>query len=147
MSKRQFTLNVAQTIAVIGILFTLFWALYVLGGMTIEKFSQIKFPEEAALLPTDKVFVYQGSQMPDSKAGAISIDQGDTSVNTVDGKRGSPKSMFMFSYNKCDPKCCDYSPYSCSGGCVCMTPDQVNFIGSRGKNNQADACTRDTNVF
>jgi len=33
------------------------------------------------------------------------------------------KSLFPFAYNKCSPSCCP-SPYSCSGGCVCLSPKQ-----------------------
>ncbi len=35
----------------------------------------------------------------------------------------SRKSLFPFSYNKCSPSCCP-SPYSCSGGCVCLSSKQ-----------------------
>jgi hypothetical protein len=35
------------------------------------------------------------------------------------------KSLFPFSYNKCSPSCCP-SPYSCSGGCVCLSEEQKN---------------------
>ncbi len=81
--------------------------------------------------------------MPHTNIGqpAMKVDEGDPSLTSVDGSQEGPKAMFMFSYNKCDPKCCDYSPYSCSSGCVCMTPDQINFIGSRGKNNKPNKCS------
>ena len=42
------------------------------------------------------------------------------------------KSMFMFSYNKCHPNCCP-SPYSCSGGCVCLSNEQKKCLSNRGK--------------
>ncbi len=112
--------------------------------------SSEKFVTSSAygqILPDDNVFVYQGSQMPDSlPSTSVKFDQGDPSMIPVDGKAG-PKSMFMFTYNECKPECCDYSPYSCSGGCVCMTKDQVNFVGTRGQNNKGDKCSPDATLY
>jgi len=42
-------------------------------------------------------------------------------------------SLFMFKNNQCKPECCGAS-FSCSGGCVCTTKDQRNYIASRGGN-------------
>ena len=42
--------------------------------------------------------------------------------------------MFMFANNQCKPECCP-STYSCSGGCICATEKQNNFLTSRGNNN------------
>ena len=42
-------------------------------------------------------------------------------------------SLFMFKNNQCKPSCCG-SSVSCSGGCVCTTPDQRQYIASRGGN-------------
>lgn len=44
-----------------------------------------------------------------------------------------PDSLFMFKNNQCKPECCPAS-FACDGGCVCTTPDQRNFINSRGGN-------------
>lgn len=44
-----------------------------------------------------------------------------------------PDNLFMFKDNQCKPECCGAS-YACDGGCVCTTPDQRNFINSRGGN-------------
>ena len=41
--------------------------------------------------------------------------------------------LFMFKDNQCKPECCGAS-YACDGGCVCTTPDQRNFINTRGGN-------------
>ena len=126
----------------------LFVGLYVLGGLKSEKFTPRPSYETNQLLDRDNVYVFQGSQMPDKEPKEpVVFDQGDPSVTTVDGKKNSPKSMFMFSYNECKPECCDVSPYSCSGGCVCMTPDQINFVGSRGKNSQPSACSPDESIY
>ena len=45
----------------------------------------------------------------------------------------SQDNLFMFKDNQCKPECCGAS-YACDGGCVCTTPDQRNFINSRGGN-------------
>ena len=44
-----------------------------------------------------------------------------------------PDNMFMFNNNQCKPSCCGAS-YSCNGGCVCTTPEQREYINSRGGN-------------
>ncbi len=44
-----------------------------------------------------------------------------------------PDSLFMFKNNQCKPSCCG-SSFSCSTGCVCTTPEQRNFINTRGGN-------------
>jgi hypothetical protein len=49
----------------------------------------------------------------------------------VDGQPGSPKQLAMFAYNNVSPYCCP-STYSSDRGCVCMTPQQYNYINSRG---------------
>jgi len=41
--------------------------------------------------------------------------------------------LFMFKDNQCKPECCGAS-YACDGGCVCTTPDQRNFLNTRGGN-------------
>lgn len=42
-------------------------------------------------------------------------------------------SLFMFKNNQCKPECCG-SSFSCSGGCVCTTPNQRQYLASRGGN-------------
>ena len=44
-----------------------------------------------------------------------------------------PDSLFMFKNNTAKPECCGAS-FSCSTGCVCTTPEQRNFINTRGGN-------------
>ena len=41
--------------------------------------------------------------------------------------------LFIFKNNQCKPECCG-SSFSCSGGCVCSTPEQRQYIASRGGN-------------
>lgn len=47
-----------------------------------------------------------------------------------------PDSLFMFKNNQCKPECCGAS-FSCGGGCVCTTPQQREYINSRGGNRTA----------
>lgn len=42
-------------------------------------------------------------------------------------------SLFMFKNNQCKPECCGAS-FACSGGCVCTTPQQRDYLASRGGN-------------
>lgn len=44
-----------------------------------------------------------------------------------------PDRLFMFRDNQCKPECCGAS-YACDGGCVCTTPDQRNYLNTRGGN-------------
>ena len=46
--------------------------------------------------------------------------------------------MVMFSKNKFKPECCP-APYSSSTGCVCMTPEQINYLNTRGGNRTSDS--------
>lgn len=105
------------------------------GGPAKESFTSDKY----ALIPKDKLMVYQGNTLPDKGSGSPILDQHE-SLPTVDGKPDSSRSMFMLAYNKCDPSCCP-STYSCSGGCVCMTKDQQKFVGTRGANNAGNKCS------
>ena len=50
---------------------------------------------------------------------------------SVDGKKDSKRSMFMFSHNVCHPGCCP-STYSCDHGCVCTNKDQREYLGRHG---------------
>jgi hypothetical protein len=55
---------------------------------------------------------------------------------TADFKLG-PDSLFMFKNNQCKASCCPAS-MSCDGGCVCTTPEQRQFIATRGGNHNTD---------
>ena len=41
--------------------------------------------------------------------------------------------LLPFTNNQCKPECCG-ATLSCDGGCVCSTPQQRNFINTRGGN-------------
>ena len=47
-----------------------------------------------------------------------------------------PDSLFLFKNNQCKPECCG-SSFSCDGGCVCTSPEQRQYIASRGGNRTA----------
>jgi hypothetical protein len=47
-----------------------------------------------------------------------------------------PDNLFMFKDNQCKPSCCGAS-FSCDGGCVCTTPEQRDYINTRGGNRTA----------
>ena len=51
----------------------------------------------------------------------------------VDGKPGSPKSMFIFANNAMSTDCCP-SQYTSDLGCVCLTPEQKDMMSHRGGN-------------
>jgi hypothetical protein len=80
------------------------------------------------LWPPETVVNIQGNGVPPEDLKPTQIDMTDPSTQSVDGTPDGPKSMFMFAYNKCDVSCCDKSPYSCTGGCVCLTDDQKKMI-------------------
>ena len=46
--------------------------------------------------------------------------------------------MVMFAKNKFKPECCP-APYSSSTGCACMTPEQINYLNTRGGNRTSDS--------
>jgi hypothetical protein len=92
-----------------------------------ESFLDIK-NDTYKLWPADKVINIQGNGIPDQETMPTKMDMSDPSLQSVDGTPDGPKSLFMFAYNKCDAKCCDKSPYSCEGGCVCITPEQEKLV-------------------
>jgi hypothetical protein len=96
---------------------------------------------ENTLLNKDKLLVIQGNTIPDRGGKQINFDQNDPSFQSVDGTDKTPKSMFMFAFNKCSPECCGSSPYNCQGGCVCLTNSQTKFLSTRGNNNKHNKCS------
>lgn len=122
---------------VITILIVAFMLLYLyMDYYPIENF----FNSSTSFISADKLAVTQGIAVPDENPSPIMVDSTDPTLMTVDGTENAPKSMFMFTYNNKDMKCCKDSPYSTNGGCVCMTKEQNNFISSRGKNNNQSPC-------
>jgi hypothetical protein len=64
-------------------------------------------------------------------------------IETIDGAENFPsidgsktknmkqRALFMFSKNKCDPKCCP-SQFTCGKGCVCLTKKQKCWLNKHG---------------
>jgi hypothetical protein len=133
-----------STLFVIVFLFIFFLILYSAMhsetfGLSFGRYEKFQTATTASqLTPQDKVVVYQGVSVPDAPPTAVTWDK-DPSAPSVDGKSDSPSAMFMMAFNKCDPSCCP-STYSCGGGCVCMTKEQQDFVGSRGSNNKTTKC-------
>jgi len=46
--------------------------------------------------------------------------------------------LVIFAKNKFKPECCP-APYSSSTGCVCMTPEQITYLNTRGGNRTSDS--------
>ena len=84
--------------------------------------------------------VYQGVGIPLKYKPPKEETMYDIDMPSVNGLKDGPKSMFMFAYNKCSPECCKDSPYSCSGGCVCLTDNQYNYLDTRGNNREPNKC-------
>jgi hypothetical protein len=132
----------------IATLIVFFMLLYVYASRSpalqseLPKLERFNAQSSGTLLGSpDKIVVLQGSQAPDSFPASINWDN-HQSMPTVDGTDGTPRSMFMFAYNQCSPSCCNKgSPYTCSGGCVCMTDQQKNFVGTRGANSKSSTCS------
>ena len=105
----------------LGLFFMLLYV-YATPQMTIiqERFNQ--------LLPPDKIQIIQGNAVPIKNPQQVIFDQDDPAAQSVDGTKDGPKSIFTFAYNKCSPECCVGSPYSCNGGCVCLTAEQKKYF-------------------
>ena len=67
----------------------------------------------------------------------LTEDMNAATFNTVDGKRNSPRHLFMLAHNQSHPECCP-ATFSDSRGCVCMTEDQINLINQRYGNRTSD---------
>ena len=65
---------------------------------------------------------------------------------SIDGKVGSPQKLSMLGNNRTSISCCDYSPYSTSTGCICLTDDQENYISSRGNNHNTPDSNKQCNA-
>lgn len=130
----------------IAVLLVFFMLLYVyVGGSQVCSFTTTKRENyqdsPTKLFETNKMLVIQGNGIPDKDVGPISFDQNDPAAQSVDGTVGAPKSLFPFAYNKCDVKCCGDSPYSCNGGCVCLTDQQKKHFSGRASNSKGNKCS------
>jgi hypothetical protein len=78
---------------------------------------------------------YDGIQLPTGNPSAWRYTAPNEPL-MGDAFAPGPDSLFMFKNNQCKPECCGAS-FSCDGGCVCTTPDQRDYIASRGGNRTA----------
>ena len=85
------------------------------------------------IVKSTKLYVPSGTPLPINPS--VSIDENLVGPN-VDGTVNTPRSLAMFKHNRCLPECCP-GTYSCSGGCVCQTKNQAEFINKRGNNRTA----------
>jgi hypothetical protein len=72
-------------------------------------------------------------KLPEDKASAWRATKPNEPMAGPEFKGPSPDNLFIFKNNQCKPECCGAS-YSCGGGCVCTTPEQRQYLASRGGN-------------
>ena len=98
--------------------------------LTKHRKNKHKFRKEHGKKLHPKLKTIQGLQHPTvhNKVDGPILDY---SAPSVDGKNNL-NSKFVFKYNKCSPDCCP-STYTCDKGCVCTTPEQIDYINSGGK--------------
>jgi len=79
-----------------------------------------------------------------SKANTYASEFGYGDINnTGTAYTGTPVplpegELVIFAQNKFKPECCP-SPYSSSTGCACITPEQYNYLNTRGGNRTSDS--------
>ena len=108
------------------------FAEYMKGGSKVEKFTNYGATAAGA----------KNAYAPMGQFDQLKLSTGNesqwryTSPNeplTAPAEDVGPDNLFMFKNNQCKPSCCG-SSYSCNGGCVCTTPEQREYINSRGGN-------------
>lgn len=145
MRVSSHTILLLFLIVICAVIYSLGYNVHASSGVSTWVHTIAREPFQAAIVDPAKVVVYQGNGVPDQPVVPTKFDQ-HQSFPTVDGTDGTPRSMFMMAFNKCDPSCCP-STYSCSGGCVCMTNEQKNFVGTRGSNNKGTKCSGGPSEF
>jgi hypothetical protein len=92
---------------------------------------------DVPMLQPSRVVYLQGTSLP-TKPIEPQQRSDPCDAPSVDGTSSAPRSMFAFAYNACRPECCNTSPYSCQGGCACITKAQRELIARRGIYKAAD---------
>ena len=90
--------------------------------------------EDMKKVDADRLFCYNfpnNSKCKKRSTFKKDIIDGSQHFPPVNGL-SAPKSLSMFSYNKCDPSCCP-SEYTCGSGCYCLTDDQKRWLNKNGK--------------
>lgn len=120
-----------------------------MGGGAVPRAEDIpvtsKGKEGLALMGSDINEVQNGdvAGMWVSKANTYASEFGYGIINNTGSAYTADEplkngEMVMFAKNKFKPECCP-APYSSSTGCVCMTPEQINYLNTRGGNRTSDS--------
>ena len=99
---------------------------YPVGGNIENLKLHGKAKPEIPLLSDVTIFSPVGSSI------SLTEDLTAKTFTTVDGKKGTPKHLFMLAHNQSSRYCA--SNFSSDRGQVCTTNNQRNFINSRGGN-------------
>ena len=115
------------------------------GGGVAARDENIPVTERMSLMGSDINEVQNGdvAGMWVSKANTYASEFGYGIMNNTGSSYTADEplkngSLVMFAKNKFKPECCP-SPYSSSTGCVCMTPEQINYLNTRGGNRTSDS--------
>jgi len=85
------------------------------------------------ILDPSKVMSIQGASVPGQNDKMWSGYVEDKNLPTVDGTAMAPRAMASMAFNRSSPECCP-SQYTTDRGCVCLTDEQKDWLGSRGSN-------------
>ena len=115
------------------------------GGGVAARDENIPVTERMSLMGSDINEVQNGdvAGMWVSKANTYASEFGYGIMNNTGSAYTADEplkngSLVMFAKNKFKPECCP-SPYSTSTGCVCMTPEQITYLNTRGGNRTSDS--------
>jgi hypothetical protein len=116
-------------------IFLLFVLIVVFCGLHVLLSQSETFEDKKTIDSPETVI--QGHTVP-TNYYHFNIQEDDPSNPPVDGGASTQKkSKFMWAFNKCEPECCP-ATFSCDSGCVCATPEQNDFIATRGNNRHHD---------
>jgi len=108
------------------------FAAYMTSQVVTEKFSNYAAGAAGAKDAYNPMGQFDGLKLSTGNSSSWRYTSPNEPLTAPAGEVG-PDNMFMFKNNQCKPSCCG-SSFSCSGGCVCTTPEQREYINSRGGN-------------
>ena len=108
------------------------FAVYMNSQATVEKFSNYAADAAGAKDAYAPMGKFDGLTIPTGNSSSWRYTSPNEPQTAPDQPLG-PDNLFMLKNNQCKPSCCG-SSFSCSGGCVCTTPEQRDYINSRGGN-------------
>jgi hypothetical protein len=119
--------------------------LNILTGKAVPHEQSIRVNEGMSIMGSDINEVQNGdvAGMWVSKANSYASEFGYGIINNTGSAYTADEplkngEMVIFAKNKFKPECCP-APYSSSTGCVCMTPEQINYLNTRGGNRTSDS--------